>query len=78
MTTKTEIAKQYFQQGEIGKAIKILFKFHRFSKEEQRCLQISSNCYFGNRSFYESLGIYVAKVLSEATSYNEKRYSFNS
>ena len=68
----------YYQQGEVGKAIKILSKFHGFSKEEQRCLQISSDCYSGNRSFYESLGIDVAKVLSEATSYIEKRYNLKS
>lgn len=78
MITKTDMAILYYQQGEIGKAIKILSKFHGFSKEEQRCLQIASDCYSGNRSFYESLGIDVAKVLSEATSYIEKRYNLKS
>ncbi len=78
MTTKTETAKQYFQQGDIGKAIKILSKFHGFSKEEQRCLQIASDCYFGNRAFYESLGIDIEKVLLEATALIEKLYNLNS
>lgn len=76
--TKTETAIRYFQQGEIGKAIKILSTFHGFSKEEKRCLQIASECYSGNRSFYESLGIDVEKVLLEATACIEKRYNLNS
>ncbi len=78
MITKTEIAKRYFQQGDIGKAIKILSKFHGFSKEELRCLQIASECYSGNRAFYESLGIDIENVLSEATAFIEKRYNLNS
>ncbi len=75
--TKTETAIRYYQQGEIGKAIKILSKFHGFSKDEQRCLQIASECYSGNRAFYESLGIDVENVLSEATACIEKRYNLN-
>lgn len=75
--TKTETAIRYYQQGEIGKAIKILSKFHGFSKEEQRCLQMASECYSGNSLFYESLGIDVEKVLSEATACIEKRYNLN-
>jgi hypothetical protein len=72
VVTKTELAIQYFQQGEIGKALKILSKFHGFSKEEQRCLQIASECYSGNSLFYESLGIDVEKIISEATACIEK------
>lgn len=78
MMTKTEIAKRYFQQEDIRKAIKILSKFHGFSKEELRCLQIASDCYSGNGAFYESLGIDVEKVLLEATACIEKRYNLNS
>ncbi len=77
MTIKTETAIRHFLQGEIGKTLKIFSKFHGFSKEERRCLQIASDCYSGNRAFYESLGIDVEKILSEATSYIEKRYNPN-
>lgn len=77
MMTKTEIAKRYYQQGDIGKAVKTLSKFHGFSKEEKRCLQIASECYSGNRSFYESLGIDIEKVLLEAIVCIEKRYNLN-
>lgn len=77
MTTKTETAIRCFQQGETKKALKILSKFRGFSKEEQRCLQIASECYSGNRLFYESLGIDVEKILSEATECIEKRYNLN-
>ena len=77
ITTKTETAIRYYQQDDIGKAIKIFSKFHGFSKDEQRCLQIANECYSGNRSFYESLGIDVEKVLSEATAFIEKRYNLN-
>lgn len=78
MTTKTELAIQYFRQGKIGKALKILSKFHGFSKEEQRSLQIASDCYSGNGAFYESLGIDIDKILFEATACIEKRYNLNS
>lgn len=77
MITKTETAIRYFQQGEIGKAIKILSKFHGFSKEEKRCPQIASECYSGNRAFYESLGIDIEKVFLEANACIEKRYNLN-
>ena len=78
MITKTETAIRYYQQGEIGKALKILSKFHGFSKDEQRSLQIASDCYSGNRAFYESLSIDVEKILLEATLCIEKRYNLNS
>ena len=77
MMTKTETAIRYFQQGDIGKAIKIFSKFHGFSKEEQRSLQIASDCYSGNGAFYESLGIDIEKVLLEATACIEKKYNIN-
>ena len=77
MMTKTDNAKRYYQQGGIGKAIKIFSKFHGFSKEEQRCLQIASDCYSGNRALYKSLGIDIEKILLEATVCIEKRYNLN-
>lgn len=63
---KTDKALTAFKAGRLKEALGIFAKFHGFSKEEKRSIQIAYECMTGKESFYSSLGYNISGIRKDA------------
>ncbi len=75
MLTKTEQAVGAFKNGYIKRAFKMMYRFHGFSKDEKRYIQVAYECLAGNEAFYVSLGIDTKDIIKKAIECVSTRYN---
>ena len=76
MKTKTYKAIALYKAGEYKKALAIFSTFRiGFTEDERRTLKIAHECYSGQSSFYEQLGISAEDEKSKSLKIIERRYN---
>lgn len=76
METKVSKAIGLYKQGQLKKALAIFRNFKRdFSKDEQRTIQIASDCLNGCEKFYAQLGISAVTQLTQAEMIIKNKYN---
>ena len=75
MFTKTEQAVGAFKNGCIKQAFKMMFRFHGFSKEEKRYIQVAYECLAGKEDFYASLGVDTKDIINKAIECVSAKYN---
>jgi hypothetical protein len=75
MITKTEQAVVAFKNGNIKQAFKMMFRFHGFSQEEKRYIQVAYECLAGKEDFYISLGIDTNHIINKAIECVSAKYN---
>ncbi len=78
MKTKTEQAIEAFKAGNLKQAFRMMFRFHGFTKEEKRAIQIAYECMAGKEAFYVSLGIDPEDMIEKAVESICIRYHISS
>lgn len=72
--TKTDKALAAFKAGDVKQAFRLMFRFHGFSHEDKRTIQIAYECMAGKREFYSSLGIDTEDIINKAVACVSARY----
>lgn len=76
MITKTYKALSLYKAGEYKKALAIFSTFRiGFTEDERRILKIAYECYSGQSSFYEQLGISVEEEKKKSLKIIESKYN---
>lgn len=78
METKTQIATSLYQQGKIKASMALFSRFKiGFTSEQRRVLQIAYECTGDerNEAFYESIGVDVGSMTSQAHRIIKTKYN---